>query len=100
MSSEPFLQEVEKRLTRMFSAAKQGYKPSAVERHRLEGFMQAGVFVGLTDNLALSSLMSDVHIRIFGKTLEERQHDATLVWQEQTEDYSQYEVPAFIRQKT
>ena len=100
MPSETFLLEVEKRLQRMFSAAKEGYKPSPVERHRLEGFMQAGVFIGLTDNLALSSLMSEVHLRVFGKTLEERQQDASLVWQEHAEDYSQYEIPAFIRQQS
>ena len=47
MNKDEFLHEVEKRLSKMFTASKEGYKAAPVERHRLEGFMQAGGFIGV-----------------------------------------------------
>jgi len=38
MNKGEFLNEVEKRLSKMFTASKEGYKAAPVERHRLEGY--------------------------------------------------------------
>lgn len=45
-----FTDELVRRIERMCRASKEGYKASALERHRLEGFIEAGVFLGLTTN--------------------------------------------------
>lgn len=100
MNADLFLKEVEKRLTNMFSASKEGYKISVVERHRLEGFMQAGVFMKLTDNSELSKLMDSVHFAIFGKNLQQRQSESSFQWTETTVDYTQYEQPSYERRTT
>lgn len=97
MDKDQYLAEVESRLRRMFSASKSGYKTPAVDRHRLEGFMQAGVFFGLTDNRELTQLMEETHFSVFGKTIRERREDNPLNWQSEPVDYRAYEAPTFIR---
>ncbi len=97
MTNEDFLNEVEKRLSRHFSASKSGYKIPAIERHRLEGFIQAGVFMGLTTNVEMKGLMDSIHMSIFGKTIEEHKALKSINMPEWEIDYSQYEQPTFER---
>ncbi len=77
--------------------SKEGYKISPVERHRLEGFMNAGVFMKLVTNTELSNFMDEIHINIFGKSIQQRKTELPNSWQEDGIDYSQYESPAFGR---
>ena len=98
-SREDYLGEVETRLARMFRASKDGHKASPVERHRLEGFIQAGSFLGLASKSELQSLMERVHLDVFGKSIEERQSDQSALWNSETKDYSEYEAPAYERDR-
>ena len=97
MNKENYLGEVEKRLNRIFLASKEGYKASPAERHRLEGFMQAGVFMRLATNSELAKLMDEIHVNIFGKTIQQRKAELSTSWQEEVIDYDQYDQPAFER---
>jgi len=97
MNRERYLNEVEKRLSRLFSASKEGYKAAPAERHRLEGFMAAGVFMGLVTNAKLAKVMNDIHVRLFGKTIEQRKAEIPGSWQEEGIDYSFYDQPTFER---
>ena len=99
MNRENYIKEVEQRLNRIFSASKEGYKASPEERHRLEGFMHAGVFMGLATNAELAKIMDEIHVRIFGKTIQQRKTELASNWQEETIDYGQYEQPTFERKK-
>jgi hypothetical protein len=94
-----FLSEVEARLLRLFSASKSGYRTSPQERHRLEGFMQAGVFLGLTDNAALEALMEQCHQSVFNKSIAERRAENPLNASYERIDYSPYEQPAYTRRQ-
>jgi len=97
MNKDKYLNEVEKRLNQIFTASKEGYKASPVERHRLEGFMAAGVFMGLVTNAELAKVMNDIHVRLFGKTIQQRKAELPSSWQEEGIDYSSYEQPTFER---
>ena len=97
MNKGEYLSEVEKRLSNMLTVSKEGYKAAPVERHRLEGFMQAGVFIGLVSNAELSELMETVHQNVYGQTIAERRAACSTSWQNETIDYSQYDQPAYIR---
>ena len=97
MNKGEFLNEVEKRPSKMFTASKEGYKSAPVERHRLEGFMQAGVFIGLVSNAALSELMESVHLNVYGQTIAERREACSTNWHNEAIDYSQYDQPAYMR---
>lgn len=95
---EEYLQEVESRLIRMFRASRDGHKAAPEERHRLEGFMQAGTFFGLSTSDELKSLMDQVHVDIFGKTIQERQSEQAAPKIPESIDYSGYEQPAYERE--
>ncbi|AQA18149.1 hypothetical protein BST95_07755 [Halioglobus japonicus] len=94
---EDYLEEVETRLARMFRASRDGHKASPVDRHRLEGFIQAGSFLGLASKDELQSLMARVHFEVFGKSIEERQSEQANSWVLESIDYSQYDQPAYER---
>lgn len=97
---ETFIAEVTRRMQRMFAASKQGYRTAAVERHRLEGFMNAGIFMGLCTNSELAQRMEAIHFEVFGKTIADRKSGASLSWiYEEATDYSAYESPTFERVK-
>lgn len=97
MNREHYLSEVERRLNQIFTASKEGYKSSPAERHRLEGFMAAGVFMGLATNAELAKVMDEIHVRLFGKTIEQRKKELPGSWQEEGIDYSFYDQPTFER---
>lgn len=99
MNKVDFISEVEKRLNRIFTASKEGYKSSPEQRHRLEGFMHAGVFMGIVSNAELVKSMDEIHVRILGKTIQQRKTELASNWQEEVIDYGQYEQPAYERKK-
>ncbi|WP_210397419.1 hypothetical protein [Motiliproteus sediminis] len=98
---DSFKEEVRQRLLRIFNAAKQGLKVADVDKHRCEGFIQAGVFMGLVSNEEMSQLMDDTHRSVFRQSIAERQAELTArsLWQPAGVDYSQYESPTIERRR-
>ncbi len=96
-NSEKFMHEVEKRFHHLFSASKDGYKIPDDERHRLTGFIHAGVFMGIATNKEMHNLMEAVHFSIFGKTITERKESQQISWEANDINYDQYEQPTFER---
>jgi hypothetical protein len=68
-----------------------------VDRHRLEGFMQGAVFMGLASNAELSAIMNEAHYAVFGVSIEERKKEGASLWQQDAIDYSRFEQPAYER---
>jgi hypothetical protein len=97
MDREDYINEVAARLSRMFRASKEGFKPPAADRHRLEGFMQAGVFLGLARHSELNALMNEIHTEVFGKSIEERRRESADSWPSEMIDYTAYEQPTYAR---
>ncbi|MCK7598933.1 hypothetical protein M0G74_16790 [Microbulbifer sp. CAU 1566] len=97
MDKPTFLNEVERRFTQLFKASKGGYAIPPAERHRLQGFMQAGVFMNLCNRSELNAIMEKTHLAIFRKTIEERKLDTPVSWIYEETDYSLYETPAYER---
>ena len=97
MDKERFIAEVSKRLTKLFRASKEGYKIAESERHRLEGFIQAGIFLKLLSMDETKVLMEDTHFSVYGKSIEERNRDKSSAWNDTGADYEGYEIPTFLR---
>lgn len=97
MNKEPFMKEVERRFIQLFKVSKSGHPIPPVERHRLQGFMQAGVFMELCNRSELNEVMERTHLEIFRKTIEQRKVDAPISWIYEETDYSPYETPAYER---
>ena len=97
MTPDSYIAEIERRLKMHFSAARDGYKLPAADRHRLEGFMQGAIFMGLATRSELAEVMESVHYAVFGMSLSERKIEQPARWQESEVDYSGYDAPAYQR---
>ena len=97
MNKSDYLTEVSDRLNKMFRASIEGYKIAAIDRHRLEGFMQAGIFMKVTTLGEMTNLMEQTHYTVFGKTIEERRSDKTISWPDIEIDYDKFDSPTYLR---
>ena len=97
MDKEHFLTEVESRLRSIMNASKILGKALVVEKYRCQGFMKAGVVLGISTNSELQQLIEAVHFDIFGQTIKEREQARTSVWKEEEIDYNQYEISPLLR---
>lgn len=93
MDRESYLEEIKKRFTKLFIASKGGRKISDTERHRLQGFMQAGVFLQIASNSELNSLMQEVYFAVNGQTIAEKRNELPKIWTNDGMDFSKYDVP-------
>lgn len=97
INKDKFINEVKRRLKDIFNSSNEGYRISGIEKHRVEGFMQAGVFLGLTSNKELYSIMQEVHLSIFNMSIEEKKKIDEIKWNDDQIDYAGYEIPSFLR---
>jgi hypothetical protein len=97
MDKSDYLAEISNRLTKLFKASKAGYKFPDIDRHRLEGFMQAGIFLQIATPAEMSALMEDVHYSIFGKTIGERKSEKSTNWPDFDIDYDKFDSPTYLR---
>ncbi|MET4695558.1 hypothetical protein [Endozoicomonas lisbonensis] len=101
MNKKTFLTEVASQLEAIYKASKSGLKPGAKARHRCEGFMHAGEFMGVASREELSALMEQCHQKVFGESIAEReaQKKRQQKWSSESVDYSEFESPAFDRKR-
>lgn len=97
MDKTAYIQEIEQRLQRHFQLSKDGYKPPAEDRHRLEGFIQGAMFMGFATRDELAQLMEKAHLNVFDKSIAERRAEQGAKWSESEINYDHYESPAFTR---
>jgi hypothetical protein len=67
--SQQFLQQVTRRLGLVFAAYARGGDVSPGERLRLEGYMQAGIELGMASREELILLLKQVHLDHLGQEL-------------------------------
>ena len=53
--------------------------------------------MGLVTNTELAKVMDEIHVQLFGKTIQQRKAELPGSWQEEGIDYSLYEQPTFER---
>jgi hypothetical protein len=100
MNKDAYIKEVTHRLHMRFSQSKEGVKLPDSNRFRLEGFMQAGVFIGLVSNGEFNHLIEHIHLDVFGQTVAERKEALQGQWQEEAIDYNSYDSPSYQRNNT
>ena len=101
MNKKMFLAEVAYQLEAIYKASKSGLKPGVKARHRCEGFMRAGEFMGIVSREELSALMEQCHKEVFGESVAEREahRKQQQKWSSESVDYSEFESPAFDRKR-
>ena len=97
MGKNDYLAEISSRLDKMFRASKEGYKIPDIDRHRLEGFMHAGIFMEIVTPAKMSKLLEDVHYSVFGKTIGQRKAEKSAGWSDIEVDYDQFDLPTCLR---
>lgn len=66
-----FLDACTEQLIALYTASKNGKKVDA-EKYRVQGFMHAGEMLGVITNEQGKSLIAELHLQVFGETIEER----------------------------
>ena len=63
---------------------------------KIEGFIEAGLLLEVTDNTRLQEIVDRVHLEVFGESLADRRKAAKL-GRQTIKDWSLYDRPAFER---
>ncbi len=92
-----YLNKIRKELEMHFTGILNEQKPAIETKSRLEGFMRAGVVLGITSNNELKGLMEEIHLNIFGESIAERKARKKAHWPEISVDYGQFETPSYLR---
>ncbi|WP_370245542.1 hypothetical protein [Alteromonas abrolhosensis] len=58
-------------LIKLYTASKNGENVDA-EKYRVQGFMHAGEVLGVISNEEGKRLIADLHLQVFGETIDER----------------------------
>ncbi len=67
-----FLKNLEAQLRESMTAARAGEKISDADKFRCEGFMQAGVELGLVSDEEIQELIKAVHVSVYGESITAR----------------------------
>lgn len=67
-----YMQGLENRLVSIYQQSKSGTGPSKEERHKFEGYMQAGIETGLVFKDNMQQYIHQRHQEFFGTTIAER----------------------------
>ena len=68
---QTFIDACTTQLLILYKASKDGKKVEA-EKYRVQGFMHAGELMGLISKEEGKALIADLHIQVFGETIDER----------------------------
>lgn len=93
-----FLASVKRQLRDFYQDMKLTGRANAIQKARIEGYMLAGVQMGLTDNQTLHTLMINVHYDVFGQSIEQRKLNYALEYCAQG-GWDIYDSPAYGRKK-
>ena len=66
-----FLDACKTQLVSLYKTSKDGKKVEA-EKYRVQGFMHAGEVMGLISKKEGKALIADLHMEVFGETINER----------------------------
>ncbi len=99
MEKDKYLIEIRRQLNSFYRQVKAGHLPAPLTRHRIEGFMQAGIFLGLYTCKERDELLGAVHRDVFGVSVAIRQEQLSHLWQRDGKDYSEFDTPTWNRKR-
>ncbi|NIB38376.1 hypothetical protein HBA55_02195 [Pseudomaricurvus alkylphenolicus] len=94
--SDIVLESVKQQLREFYQDLRLTAKTNEINKARIEGYMLAGVQVGLTSNEELKGLMINIHVEVFGKSIEQRRLEYALEYRSE-EHWEIYDSPSFTR---
>jgi hypothetical protein len=94
--SDLFLESVKQQLRDFYQDLRHTSKANEINKARIEGYMLAGVQIGLTNNEELKDIMINVHYEVFGKSIEQRRIEYALEYRSE-EHWEIYDSPSYER---
>lgn len=94
-----FLSEVDRRLRIMYRSLTEEVQHTRVDRARLSGFIQAGIYLGLTNKSELNDMVSRIELEELGEDSDAPPQRKFHKWRSDETDYSSYESPAYERNR-
>lgn len=67
-----FIKQLEEQLRETMNAARAGAKIDDADKHRCEGYMQAGVELELVTDEEIQELIKGVHLSVYGESIVAR----------------------------
>ncbi len=99
MDKELYIQECYRQLISHFALVKKQKVDEAMQ-HRIQGFINAGEFLGLFSRDEAIKVIDDAHFKIFGITKEQRKaRNSQIKSARGDDDYSIFDTPAIDRIK-
>jgi len=99
MDKQDFLTSCYQQLLAIFEKAK-NYQKDDKQKHRTEGYIQAGKVMGLITNDEVQAIMDKAHFEVFVETIESRKsRKASLKEAIERGDDSYIDIPAYERNK-
>ncbi len=99
MDNQLFIESSYTQLIDIFQKAKDHQKDDK-QKHRLEGFLQAGKFTGMITDEEAISLMEKAHYEVFGETIASRKSRKTNLKEAIARGDDDFiNIPAFERNK-
>ena len=97
MNKELYIQECHKQLFTHFELVKK-QKVDETMKYRIQGFMNAGEFLGLFTRDEAIKVIDDAHFEVFGITKEQRKaHKDNMKSAIKNHDDSFFDVPAIVK---
>ena len=94
--SGQFIDGVKAQLTHLYSEIKEKRTLDEAQKHRIEGFISAGLYLGLVEKKEISALIEEIHLTVFGQTVRERKLEK-LMGEQESIDWSIYDTPPSLR---
>ena len=94
---EKYLANCRSEINKVYQLSKQG-KPNAELKAKTEGFVSAGVVLGIISAPQAQEMMENIHFEVFGETVAERkQRKASFAEMKLTDPDGYFELPAITR---
>ena len=97
MDKERYLKEIRDQYHLVCISLKNGGNLAEIEKGRFEGFMRAGLVLGVVTNKELQQVLEEIHFKVFGKSIAERRNERKTWAPEDAVDYGRYDSPAIGR---
>jgi len=92
-----YLKKISEYLAKFYSIDNDKSKAYYQLKNRLDGFIEAGLLIGIVDNGELQDLIDTEHMNAFGMTRKQRRADSKLGAKDTKVDWGIYDAPAINR---
>lgn len=96
MNKEDYIKQLRDQAKRIYVQMKAGYRINDSDRYRSEGFINAGIVLGVITREEAKLILEELHQQVIGVSTQQRKAQSKEDWNE-PRDYTSYDSPPFTR---